>query len=81
MMALAVLDKILNLDALCVWVTFLEELAGQGGRTVSLVSAIEPGDQVARTFKILRQPADGFAYAQAIAERHGLTYGQLKERI
>jgi len=81
MMALTVLDRILDLGAICVWVTFLEELAGQGGRTVSLVSVIEPGDQVARTFKIRRQPADGFAYAQAIAEKHGLTYGQLKERI
>jgi DNA mismatch repair ATPase MutS len=80
-MAGSVLEKILELGAACVWVTFLDDLAGCGGRTVSLVSRMEAGDNPQRTFKIDRRAADGFAYALAIAERHRLTYGQLKERI
>jgi hypothetical protein len=75
------LTKIMQLDALCVYVTFVDELASLGDQVVSLMSTINPDDPVERTFKVVRKPADGLAYALALAEKHGLGSEQLRERL
>jgi len=76
-----VMDKLIERDLLCVWVTFIDELSRIDVKTVSMVSTVVPENPAMRTFKIVRRVADGLAYAMALAEKHRLTYGRIKERL
>ena len=76
-----VLDRIAALGLLGVYVTFVDELASLNQACVSMVGGVVPDNPAERTYQIVRKPADGLAYAAAIAGQYGLTYQQLKERL
>jgi DNA mismatch repair protein MutS len=75
------LTKVMRLDALCVYVTFVDELADLGEQVVSLMSTVDPRSPAERTYRVVRKPADGLAYALAIAEKYDLSYERLRNRL
>jgi len=75
-----VLRRIIELGSTAVYVTFVDELACLGEAVVSMVGGIQEESQE-RTYRISRRPADGLAYAAALAARYGLTHEALRRRI
>jgi DNA mismatch repair protein MutS len=76
-----VMAKVIELDLLCVYVTFVDELASMGPTVVSMASTITPDNPAQRSYKVVRKPPDGLAYALAIADKHRVTYRQLIGRL
>jgi DNA mismatch repair protein MutS len=76
-----VLGALVEIDCLGVCVTFVDELASLGPETVSMVAEVDPADPSIRTFRVVRKPADGRAFAAALAEKYGLSYRHLRERL
>ena len=70
-----------DLNARGVYVTFVDELASYNEKTVSVVATVADDDPATRTFRLVRRPADGLAYAAVLAERYGLTYRRLTEQV
>lgn len=76
-----VLEQLSALGALCVYVTFVDELASTNEATVSAVAEVSAQDPDLRTYKITRRPADGRAHAMALARKYALTYSDLRARL
>jgi DNA mismatch repair protein MutS len=76
-----VLERIVKLQCIAVCVTFLDELADLNAACVSMVGEVAPDDPTQRTFKFTRRPADGLAYAAALAGKYGLNRDTLRRRI
>jgi DNA mismatch repair ATPase MutS len=76
-----ILERLIGMDVLAVYVTFIDELSRLGPSVVSMLSTVAPDNPAQRTFKVVRRPADGHAYAMVLAEAHGLSYAAVTERL
>ena len=76
-----VIQQLSERDLLAVYVTFIDELSRLGDATVSMVSTVVPENPAERTFRVIRKPADGLAYAAALAEKYGLSFESGTRRL
>lgn len=76
-----VLQRIIDLRCVAVYVTFLDELSRLDAVCVSMVGEVADDDPTQRRFKFTRRPADGLAYAAALADKYGLSQEVLRRRI
>jgi hypothetical protein len=76
-----ILEYFIRLDCFCLYVTHIYELAQISRKAVSYTAAADIGKKEARTYRIVRKPADGQAYANTIVEKYRLNYKEIKERI
>ncbi len=76
-----VLRRIIELGCVAVYVSFLDELSELDPACVSMVGGVAHDDPTQRTFTFTRRPADGLAYAAALADKYGLSYEVLRQRI
>lgn len=77
-----------QIGARAIFATHLHELAKNAdkinkkyngsGKVISMVSQVKDG---VNTFKIIKSPPMGHSYAQKIAEKYGIGYGQLEKMI
>lgn len=73
-----VIEKVIELDALCVCVTFIDELTALDTSVVSMMSTVEEDNEASRTYIIIRKPADGVAWSVTLVQKYGLTYEKIK---
>ncbi|MBF5001121.1 DNA mismatch repair protein MutS [Nocardia sp. BSTN01] len=76
-----VLARIVRRGAWGVWVSFFDDLAAAGPEVVSMVALTDPDDRAHRSYRIVRRPADGHAYATELADRYGLGYDAVAARL
>ncbi|EUA76465.1 mutS-like ATPases involved in mismatch repair, family 2 domain protein [Mycobacterium xenopi 4042] len=76
-----VLQRIIKLGCVAVYVTFLDELSTLDPACASMVGEVARDDPTRRTFKFTRRPADGLAYAAALADKYALNPEVLRQRI
>lgn len=81
LIATKVIRRIVELRCTALYVSFLDQLATVDRACVSMVGEVAPDDPAQRTFKFTRRPADGLAYAAALANKYGLTHQALLQRI
>ncbi|MEU6479195.1 hypothetical protein ABZ858_20360 [Streptomyces sp. NPDC047017] len=73
------LEQLIDRGLIGVCVTFVDELSTLDETTVSMVATVDASATPA--FRIERRASEGLSHAVAVAERHGLTYQRLRERI
>jgi len=64
-----------------IYVTHIQALAREQNGVVSLAATVEETDEKARTYRVVRKPAQGIAYAQTIAGKYRLSREDILKRI
>lgn len=93
----SILSIIDSINSLCVYVTFIYELSNSNKATISFVSSppvlstnktrqassdlLGSLTDIQRSFKIVRKKADKNAYTLYIAEKYGLTYSKINNKL
>jgi DNA mismatch repair protein MutS len=74
-------DKVTEIGAPCVIVTFIDEIATLNQATVSMVGTVRPDNPAERTYQLVRAAPNGLAYAAALTAKYRLGYDALRQRM
>ncbi|MCL4344494.1 MAG: DNA mismatch repair protein MutS [Nitrososphaerota archaeon] len=75
-----ILEIIKGKGAICVYVTFIDDLAKIKG-VLSMVAQVDPNDPSIRTYKIVVQEASSKAYTDVLARKYGLSKEMVLRRL
>ena len=75
------LKRLLSKNAVCFVVTHTFELSFDSEDYVSLVATVVEDGSFRRTYRIVRKPADGVAYANSIVGKYKLDYDHIRGRL
>lgn len=78
-----VIDYFLKRNCYGIYVTHVDELAREDEQIVSMVAKLHEGAdrKMARTYKVIRQQAEGKGYVEPIVEQYGLGYDEIMRRL
>ncbi len=80
-LAKEIIRRIIELGALSICVTFIDELTELSPSIISMMSTVDEKDINKRTFRIIRKDADGAAYSATLVKKYSLTYEGIKMRV
>ncbi len=82
-MAEKVMRHFMDSGCMGIYVTHIQELADEESQPgiQSMVAQVDSADHSVRTYKIIPMRAEGLGYSDSIAEKYGLSYKQVTERI
>lgn len=80
-LGLKLMKKLNEIGSIACLVTFIDGLSDENQSVVTMMSTVSPTNPSERTYRVIRAPADGLAYALALAEKNGVTYSQLRNRL
>ncbi len=75
------LSRLIASGAVCFVVTHTFELAYDSDLYVSLVATVVEDGSYRRTYRLVRKPADGVAYANSIVDKYKLDFDHIKQRL
>ena len=75
------MSRLIAKGAILFVVTHTFELAYDSDNYVSLVATVVEDGSFRRTFRLIRKPADGVAYANSIVDKYKLDYEHIKVRL
>lgn len=74
-----ILDYFHSQNCYGIYVTHIKELAEKKEYVASFVAELDHNDNHTRTYKVTKRSPDGIGYAETLAEKHKMTYCQMKE--
>ena len=75
------MKRLIDGKAVCFVVTHTFELSYDSDRYVSLVATVVEDGSFRRTYRLIRKPADGIAYANSIVGKYKLDYEHIRSRL
>jgi len=76
-----VMEHFLQRECYGIYVTHIQELAGETDSVISLVAQVEDGEDCKRTYRMLPMKAQGYGYSDSLVKQFELGYEDIIRRL